>query len=181
MIVLVKNLKCISPLNIHYYPNRRYKSYVNSLRAVIVGKSLISAELNIHRILHFNFFDKILQIYRQHRVRKFYGHILLKYRQISSVPAGNYLLKFLIRNTRTRYEICSKLTIKTPERRGVVLVYLLLILNIFHTLFYFSVISFEHLIACWDQTEIFCGKGYRLLTINCFPKRIYKILNTLLN
>ena len=181
MIVLVKNLKCISPLNIHYYPNRRYKSYVNSLRAVIVGKSLISAELNIHRILHFNFFDKILQIYRQHRVRKFYGHILLKYRQISSVPAGNYLLKFLIRNTRTRYEICSKLTIKTPERRGVVLVYLLLILNIFHTLFYFSVISFEHLIACWDQTEIFCGKGCRLLTINCFPKRIYKILNTLLN
>ena len=36
--------------------------------------------------------------------------------------AGNYMFKVNNRNTRTRYEICSKLTIKTP-------------LNIFHTLF----------------------------------------------
>ena len=45
-------------------------------------------------------------------------------------PAGIYLLKVNNRNTRTRCEICSKLTINTPE-----LVYLLLTLNIFHTLF----------------------------------------------
>ena len=32
-------------------------------------------------------------------------------------PAGIYLLKVKNRNTRTRCEICSKLTIKTPERR----------------------------------------------------------------
>ena len=32
-------------------------------------------------------------------------------------PAGIYLLKVNNRNTRTRFEICSKLTIKTPERR----------------------------------------------------------------
>ena len=60
-------------------------------------------------------------------------------------PASIYLLKFNNRNTRTRCEICSKLTIKTPERRhwrrsGVfivnfehilhlVLVFLLLTLN----------------------------------------------------
>ena len=60
-------------------------------------------------------------------------------------PAGIYLLKANNRNTRTRYEICSKLTIKTLERRqwccsGVfivnfehishlVLVFLLLTLN----------------------------------------------------
>ena len=31
--------------------------------------------------------------------------------------AGNYMLKVNNRNTRTRCEICSKLTIKTPERR----------------------------------------------------------------
>ena len=31
-------------------------------------------------------------------------------------PAGIYLLKVNNRNTRTRCEICSKLTIKTPER-----------------------------------------------------------------
>ena len=60
-------------------------------------------------------------------------------------PAGIYLLKVNNRNTRTRCEICPKLTIKTPERRhwrhsGVfivnsehishlVLVFLLLTLN----------------------------------------------------
>ena len=45
-------------------------------------------------------------------------------------PAGIYLLKVNNRNTRTRCEICSKLTLKIP-----VLVTLLLILNIFHNLF----------------------------------------------
>ena len=72
-------------------------------------------------------------------------------------PTGIYLLKVNNRN-RTSCEICSKLTIKTPERRrqifrkmnmcvsggkkyffgkfdGVVLVLFLLTLNIFHTLF----------------------------------------------
>ena len=33
-------------------------------------------------------------------------------------PAAIYLLKVNNRNTRTRCEICSKLTIKTPERRN---------------------------------------------------------------
>ena len=32
-------------------------------------------------------------------------------------PAGNYMLKVNNKNTRTRSETCSKLTIKTPERR----------------------------------------------------------------
>ena len=32
-------------------------------------------------------------------------------------PTGIYLFKVNNRNTRTRYEICSKLTVKTPERR----------------------------------------------------------------
>ena len=53
-----------------------------------------------------------------------------------TIPDGIYLFKVNNRNTRTRCEICSKLTINTPERRhGDVLVYLLLTLNIFHTLF----------------------------------------------
>ena len=30
---------------------------------------------------------------------------------------GNYMFKFNNKNTRIRFEICSKLTIKTPERR----------------------------------------------------------------
>ena len=32
-------------------------------------------------------------------------------------PAGNYMFQVNNRNTRTRSEICSKLIIKTPERR----------------------------------------------------------------
>ena len=32
-------------------------------------------------------------------------------------PAGNYLFKVNNRNTRTRCQICSKLTIKIPKRR----------------------------------------------------------------
>ena len=34
----------------------------------------------------------------------------------NKVPADIYLLKVNNRNTRARCEICSKLTIKTPER-----------------------------------------------------------------
>ena len=37
----------------------------------------------------------------------------VKYRN----PAGTYLLKVNNRNIRARCEICSKLTIKIPERR----------------------------------------------------------------
>ena len=33
------------------------------------------------------------------------------------IPADIYLLKINNKNNRTRCEICSKLTIKTPERR----------------------------------------------------------------
>ena len=36
---------------------------------------------------------------------------------IGKYPAGNYLFKVNNKSTRTRCEICSKLTIKTPEQR----------------------------------------------------------------
>ena len=38
-------------------------------------------------------------------------------KRIVDIPAGIYLLKVNNGNTRTRCKICSKLTIKTPERR----------------------------------------------------------------
>ena len=82
-------------------------------------------------------------------LRLFQDHIVIYCCQYfyynTSIPVGIYLLKVNNRNTRTRREICSKLTIKTPERRhwrrpGVfivnfehlshlVLVFLLLTLN----------------------------------------------------
>ena len=36
---------------------------------------------------------------------------------IQFIPARNYTFKVNNRNTRTRCDICSKLTIKTPEGR----------------------------------------------------------------
>ena len=39
----------------------------------------------------------------------------------NATSANIYLLKFINRNTIQRWEICSKLTIKTPERRQHVL------------------------------------------------------------
>ena len=55
---MVKNLKLISRLNIHYYSNPWYKSYITSLKAIITGESLISVGLDINRILHFVFLIK---------------------------------------------------------------------------------------------------------------------------
>ena len=51
-------------------------------------------------------------------------------------PAGIYLLKANNRNTRARFEICSKLTIKTPERHQ-----------------WRSIVTFEHVIARWEYIE----------------------------
>ena len=56
-------------------------------------------------------------------------------RKVFALPANIYLLKVNNRNTRKRCETCSKLTIKTPERRQWRRSSLLLILNILHTLF----------------------------------------------
>ena len=59
-------------------------------------------------------------------------------------PANIYLLKVSNRETGKRCEICSKLTMKTPERcHDVILVFLVLTLNIFHTFFSVSIVDFE--------------------------------------
>ena len=43
--------------------------------------------------------------------------VLTSWKLLSQFPANIYLLKVNNRNTRKRCEICSKLTIKTPEQR----------------------------------------------------------------
>ena len=48
---------------------------------------------------------------------KFFGIMADEHTDIPNNPAGNCMFKVNNRNTRTRCEICSKLTIKTPERR----------------------------------------------------------------
>ena len=60
-------------------------------------------------------------------------------------PACNYMFKVNNKNTRARYEICSKLTIKTPERRhgrsGVFIV------NFEHISHLVSIVNFEQVNA----------------------------------
>ena len=53
--------------------------------------------------------------------------------------AGIYLLKVNKRNTRTRCEICSKLTIKIPERHHSSV----------------SIVNFEYVIAGWERKNFF--------------------------
>ena len=70
-------------------------------------------------------------------------------------PDVNYLLKVKNGNTRIMCEICSKLTIKTPERRnwrrsGVFIV------NFEHSVF---IVNFEHVIAGWEEFKY--SKSYR--------------------
>ena len=58
-------------------------------------------------------------------------------------PANIYFFKINNRNTRKSCEICSKLTIKTPE------LLTLLNLNIFHTSV--SVVEFEQVSVTWES------------------------------
>ena len=62
-------------------------------------------------------------------------------------PGSIYLFKFNNGNTRKRSEICSQLTMKTPD---VVLVFLLLTFRLYFTLFSrVSVVDFEQVNFSW--------------------------------
>ena len=69
--------------------------------------------------------------------------------------AGIYLFKVSNRNTRTRCEICSKLTIKTPMYNKGTSVFWCLdwLWTYFPLCFSVSVVSFEHVIAGWEHTS----------------------------
>ena len=75
----------------------------------------------------------------------------------TSNPACVYMLKVNNRNTRTRYEICSKLTIKIPERNHCSSV---------------SIVNFEYVIAGWDEKcklMIFSSAlSFRFFTLMCW-------------
>ena len=105
--------------NITYFSDSFYKvQRVNLFKVdnldtteklIIDGFSLVSLVL-IFSKSH----SLILFFYYWHPCDKINGYT--QYRCIKSLP-DMYLLKVTNRNTRIRSEICSKLTIKTPERR----------------------------------------------------------------
>ena len=68
--------------------------------------------------------------------------------------ANNYMLRVQIRRTRTRWEICSNLAIKIPERRPWTCSYFFTI-NFPHFTRYasISVIVFEHVNVCLEPVS----------------------------
>ena len=88
-------------------PNIRYKNLLNGLKG-LKKKELFS-------------------------IKFLFNNILTSCAKANS--AGTYLLKVNNRNTRTRCEICSKLTIKVPERRRGRISF---------------IVDFEHVIAGWE-------------------------------
>ena len=107
------------------------------------------------------------------------GPSLLFNQSFTGLSAGIYLLKVNYRNTRTRYEICSKLTLKIPERRqwhrsGIftvnfehishfVLVFLLINLNMWLLVFFLNFI----LIKDQTQTASTCSKPTMEISEQC--------------
>ena len=122
---------------------------INKIRHIEANPFQISVPLYFSGLLY-SAFNPFLSnpsfpfLYPLETAEKLFSDVSRRYRNGTLVwnrfnflwnPTGNYMLKVNNGNTRTRCEICSKLTIKTPEshhcrRSGV-----LLTLNIFHTLF----------------------------------------------
>ena len=91
----------------------------------ISGQCYISSPLKTWE--NFGFSD-VFRGYKKHWPEM--GQICQICSKLKIVPVGIYLLKANDRNTRTRSEICSKLTLETPKRR--------------HWL-----VNFEHVIVDW--------------------------------
>ena len=60
------------------------------------------------------------RIFLRENGQKSVGHMLM--RETCHIPAVNYMFKVNNKNTRTKCEICSKLTIDTSRRSGVFIV-----------------------------------------------------------
>ena len=92
-------------------------------------------------------------------------NVIKKFMSYSLYPETSYLFNVNNRNTTQRWEICSKLTIKTLERRH--LVSLLITLNIFHTFFSVSSVDSKLLSANPTKWSNTLKTIRRLLPTNC--------------
>ena len=79
-------------------------------------------------------------------------------------PFGIYLLKVNNRNTSTRYEICSKLTIKTSERRQWRRCFHCQLWTYFTSWSSVSIVNFEQVNAGWIALS---HNGYSINVANC--------------
>ena len=73
-----------------------------------------------------------------------------------SFPVGNYMFKFNNRNTRTRYLICSKLTIKTRRQWRRSGAFIINSEDISHLV---SIVNFEQVNVGWDDRTLFWSQS----------------------
>ena len=81
------------------------------------------------------------------------------------------------RDTRTRREICSKLTIKTPERRYCCRsgVFIVNFEHISHFVISVSIANFEHVIAGWEIYHLHLTRlNFDRFEIEAIPKKCFK-------
>ena len=76
---------------------------------------------------------------------------------LDNIPSGIYLLKVNERNARARCEICSKLTIKIPERCQW-----LNFEHVSHLALVFFFVNFEQVSAGWDIPLLTCSMRFRV-------------------
>ena len=94
-------------------------------------KRLDSHPRSVFKTFSNNFYGIFVKTFKSFQLLTIFTNTYLH----STIPANKNMLKANNRNTRERCYICSKLTMKTPERSqtsDVVLVILLLTLNIFN-------------------------------------------------
>ena len=122
--------------------------------------SMLTTKTPEQRHVSWGVFWVILWLISRETQIKFFHSILDEF---ETIPVGIYLLKVNNINTRTRWEICLKLTIKTTEQHpytetsqlyeGVVLVSLLLtLLTYFTPCSSVSIVHFKHVTAGWEGT-----------------------------
>ena len=85
-----------------------------------------------------------------------------------TIPACIYLLKVNYRNTRKKCEICSELTIKTPERRQW---------RTFTPCSTIFTVNFEHVIGSWED---YCFRQGDLFLIS-FVEKLINLFQTVIS
>ena len=93
----------------------KFKSEAYATQSGDIGslKSVITK--NLKTVVPFK--KRIVRGNNKPHITSFIREKIMTRSKLKNNPAGNCMFKVNNRNTRTRCEICSKLTIKTPERR----------------------------------------------------------------
>ena len=88
-----------------------FEEFRQAMVATCTSKTIITTNPGMWH--NFKLFTLHSRLYISNPTSNFEIKMIRRLEKIS--PVGNYMFKVNNRNTRTRCEICSKLTIKTPE------------------------------------------------------------------